>query len=116
MSGKFQIAVQKSKGNLHVEPKGDFDGNSAWELINLLEEKYDGQDRILIDTRYLTTVCPFGCTTFQCRLRLSRVPTARLLFQGEKGHKIAPSGCKVIEDSHKRRCSGQCANCPCSAN
>ena len=116
MSSNFQITFKRSNGNLHVNPRGDFDGISAWQLINLLYEKYDGKGRVFIHTQHLRKVCPFGCSTFKCRLNLSRVPARRLFFKGEKGFEIAPRGSKVIRspDQHPCRCNGDCAHCPCA--
>ena len=116
MSTNFQIEFRKSNGNLHVRPMGNFDGSSAWELINLLHEKYDGKGRIFIETRNLHKICPFGCSTFQCRLNLSALPADRLFFKGKKGFEIAPKGSKVIvvPEKHRFRCNGNCENCPCS--
>ncbi len=96
MSINFQVVFEKNNGNLHVNPKGDFDGNSAWELVNLLHEQYDGKGRVFIDTKNLCKICPFGCTTFQCQLNLSRIPADQLFFSGKKGYDIAPEGSKVI--------------------
>lgn len=96
MSRNFQVAYKKSNGNLHVSPKGDFDGSSAWELVNLLHEHYDGKGQVFIETDDLRTMCPFGCSTFQCRLNLRRIPAERIFFKGEKGFEIAPKGSRVI--------------------
>lgn len=117
MRTNFQIEVKKSNGNLHVKPRGDFDGNSAWELVNLLHDQYDGQGRIFIDTHNLREICPFGCNTFQCRLNLNRIPPDRLFFKGENGFKIAPNGSKVLvsHQNHGCRCDGRCSECACKA-
>lgn len=115
MSVNFQIEFKKSNGNLHVSPRGDFDGSSAWELINLVCEKYNGKGRIFIDAHNLGVICPFGCITFQCRFNLSRVPTNKLFFKGEKGFKMAPKGSRVLimPEKHRCRCEGNCENCRC---
>ena len=117
MGSKFQVTFKKRNGDLHLQTRGDFDGSSAWRLINLLREKYDGTGRVFIDTRGLREICPFGCTTFQCELGQHRLPAGRLVFQGENGHQIAPSGSKVVADSGKpaRGCRGNCAECRCAA-
>lgn len=116
MSANFKIEYRRSNGNLHVRPRGDFDGSSAWELINLIDEKYDGKGRVFIDTHNLREMCPFGCRTFQCRLSLGRLPADRFFFKGEKGFEIAPRGSKVIVATQERRCrcNGNCAGCRCS--
>jgi hypothetical protein len=117
MSMNFQIKYKRQNGDLHVNPVGDFDGSSAWELIHLLDEKYDGHGEVHIDTNRLRSVCPFGCNTFQCQFYLSRVPAQRLLLTGEKGRALAPEGSRVIvaRPSHRCRCGGNCAHCHCSA-
>ncbi|HKZ17530.1 MAG TPA: hypothetical protein VJ161_08735 [Geobacteraceae bacterium] len=107
MSVNFSIEHRKSKGNLHVRPRGDFDGSSAFELVNLLHEKYDGEGRVIIYTRGLCRVYPFGCSTFQDRLNVRIVPAEQIWFSGEKGFEIAPRGSRVIvaTERHRSRCS-----------
>lgn len=118
MSIHFKVAFRKNNGNLHVSPRGDFDGSSACELVNLLQEQYDGKGRVFINTQNLRKVCPFGCTTFKCNINQSRVPAGQLFFKGEKGFEIAPNGSKVIvpHKKHSCRCNGNCVNCRCSGN
>ena len=115
MSTNFQIQFKKSSGNLHIQTKGDFDGSSAWELINLIHDKYYVKGRVFIDTRNLGVIHPFGCNTFQCRLNLRAMPADRLCFKGEKGFEIAPNGSRVIVNSEKDhyRCNGNCKACSC---
>ncbi len=117
MSETFQIQFRKSNGNLHLRLEGDFNGSSAWQLIRLLEERYCGKGRIFIDTRHLKRLHPFGCSTFQSELVLSRVPAGCLFFKGEKGFEIAPRKSNVIMMPQKsqRRCSGDCKNCSCGS-
>ena len=117
MSANFQIEFSKDKGNLHVSPRGDFDGNSAWELVNLIHEQYDGKGRVYIETSHLLKMHPFGCSTFQCRLDHHNLPFDQLFFKGEKGYELAPKGCKIVSSNrkHKCNCSGDCSNCKCAA-
>jgi hypothetical protein len=114
MSTNFRVAFKRRNGNLHVHPSGDLDGSSAFELIRLLGRKYDGKGEVVIDTHKLRKVFPFGSSTFQDNVNESRIPKNRLSFKGEKGHELAPKGCKVIEVSSKHNCCGNCAGCPCS--
>lgn len=116
MSTNFQIDVKKSNGDLHVSPRGDFDGSSAWELINLLHAQYTGKGQVFVETHGLREICPFGCSTFQSQLNQSWLPADRLLFSGERGLEIAPEGSKVTvaSEKHKCQCNGNCANCPCA--
>jgi len=96
MGVNFQMSLKRNKGNLHVNPKGNFDGSSACELVNLLHEQFDGKGCVFINTENFHEICPFGCSTFQCRLNQNRVPADRLFFRGKNGFKLAPEGSKVI--------------------
>jgi hypothetical protein len=116
MSTNFKVEFKKSNCDLHLYVSGDFDGSSAWELINLIQEKYDEKGQIFIETQNLREICPFGRHTFQCGLVLTQVPAHRLFFEGEKGFDIAPKGSKVLVNhkKHRCRCNGNCTHCPCS--
>jgi hypothetical protein len=118
MSVNFQIKVKRSNGDLYVSPKGDFDAGSAWELINLLVDQYDGKGQIFIDTHNLRQICPFGCSTFRGRLSQTKLPSHRLSFTGEKGYEIAPEGSSVFiePEKHRCRCRGNCVDCQCANN
>jgi hypothetical protein len=114
MSTNFHVAFKRYNGNLHVHPSGDLDGSSAFELIRLLNRKYDGNGEVVIDTRKLRKVFPFGSSIFQDNVNESRIPRNRLSFKGKKGLELAPRGCKVIDVSSKHTCCGKCPGCGCS--
>jgi hypothetical protein len=61
MSKNFKINFRMSKGNLLVSPKGDFDNFSAYELVHLLHDKYEGKRQIFIECR-----CEENCDTCKC--------------------------------------------------
>lgn len=96
MASNFYVKFRKSRGNLHFRPKGIFDGNSAWELINLIHDKYNGHGRVFIDTCGLGKISPFGCCVFKDHLDAAILPFRRLFFKGEKGFDIAPNGSRVL--------------------
>ncbi|MCB2168904.1 MAG: peptidylprolyl isomerase [Deltaproteobacteria bacterium] len=102
MSANFEIDFKDSNGNLHIDLKGDFDGSSAWELINLIHEKYNGLGRVYIDTEKLGCVHPFGVSVFRRRLNPIWLPLNRLFVKGKKGFDIAPKGSKVVVIPAKR--------------
>ncbi len=95
MGTKFQVRFTRHNGNLHVHPRGDLDGSTAWQLIRLLKKKYDGKGNVVIDTSRLRTILPFGRSTFQGQLHLSRIPAGNLVFLGRQGDELAPAGSKV---------------------
>jgi hypothetical protein len=61
MSQNFKIDFKLSKGNLHVSPEGDFDNFSAYALVHLLHEQYEGKGKVFINTQKLCKICPHGC-------------------------------------------------------
>ena len=84
MSADFQIESKTSNGDLHLRPRGDFDGSSAYELLDFIHNKYDGRGRVFIDTNHLHHLCSFGCNTFRCGLNFSLLPADRIFFQRGK--------------------------------
>ncbi|MFP4573405.1 MAG: hypothetical protein ACLFNW_10580 [Desulfobacterales bacterium] len=115
MSPNFIMDSRKNHQGLHVEVRGDFDGNSACELVNLLHEKYDGSGDVVIDCRRLGKICQFGCGTFMCRLNFMKIPAKRLVFHGQKAKLLAPSGSRIHPGSggYMCRCNGKCLHCKC---
>jgi hypothetical protein len=116
VASHFEIESKRINNNLHIRLRGDLDGSSAMELVNVLHEQYNGTGRVYIDTHALGSICPFGCETFQDRLNPGRLPADRIFFVGRKGLVLAPKGSKVIvaSEKHACRCNGRCAQCSCS--
>ena len=117
MSADFQMTFRHSNDNLHVRVLGTFDGNSAHELINLLQAQYREGGRIFVDTAGLREVVPHGCAVFKNCLCRTQVPTTQLFFKGEKGADMAPPGSGwLIAPKHKKGCCGRCRCCSCRSN
>jgi hypothetical protein len=116
MSTNFKVNFKRYNGNLHVRPRGDLDGSAAHFLIRLLKEKYNGNEEVVIDTRNMRTVQPFGSSTFQGRIHQCGIPLDRLSYTGKNGAELAPDNGKVIAETGtpKGRYCGNCKNCPCS--
>ena len=90
MAANFKIAIHRMNGSLEIELAGDFDGTSACELLNVLSEKCDGVDRVLVNTSRLKEIYSFGIDTFQNNLHRLKGKPIRLAFTGEKATSIAP--------------------------
>lgn len=88
MASNFQIYTFKTRDSLHLKLAGDFDGSSAYELINALTEYSIGFYEIYIDTNDLKTIHPFGRDVFQKNLRSSSKLYRNLVFIGKNGHEI----------------------------
>jgi hypothetical protein len=97
MSANFTMKTERKNGSLYVIPSGDFDGNSAWELLNLIEEQFTGSGNVIIETERLQRLYPFGCQLFRSRFGLAcRLPAKRLFLKGRKGLELAPGGSRVV--------------------
>lgn len=91
MASNFRIFCHQNSDNLHLKLIGDFDGSSAYELIDTLKKYSDIAKRVFIHTCSLSSVHSFGLDVFQknCAVKkLSRV----LTFTGEYGGRLAPHG------------------------
>jgi len=91
MASNFRIFCHQNSDNLHLKLMGDFDGSSAYELINTLM-KYNGNARrIFIHTCALSSVHPFGLNVFQKNSSIKKL-SQYLTFTGEYGDTIALQG------------------------
>ena len=89
MALNFQIFRHRTRDSLHLKLDGDFDGNSAHELINALIEHSTGFYQIFIDTNNLKTIYPFGIDVLQKNLGKFNKKFSNLTFIGENKYSIA---------------------------
>jgi len=90
MAKNFRISASRNKDKLSLQLRGDFDGTSACELINILRERADGVVRVCIDTKGLKEVYPFGVDTFRTGLRFLKDRSFQLVFTEENTLQNAP--------------------------
>ena len=64
MAHNFKILRHRTNGNLYLDLIGDFDGNSALELLNVLKENLDNTARVSINTGNLKKIHLFGLHVF----------------------------------------------------
>jgi anti-anti-sigma regulatory factor len=88
VASNFQIYSFKTRDSLHLKLAGDFDGTSAYELINTLAEHGKGFHEIFIDINELKLIHPFGRDVFRKNLRSSNKLYRNLVFIGKNGHEI----------------------------
>jgi len=91
MASNFRISLHRTRDSLHLKLDGDFDGNSAYELLNALMEHGTCLYQIIIDTNDLKTVCPFGRDVFQKNLGIFIRKCRSLVFIGENKHNLLPN-------------------------
>ena len=91
MASNFRILTHRSNGHLQLELMGDFDGSSAFELINALKECCGKAEKVTVKTGGLSSIHPFGSNVFQKQCSLNKLCRS-LIFTGKYGDAIAPQG------------------------
>jgi hypothetical protein len=91
MATNFKMNIQRTLDKLTIHLTGDFDGSSAWELINAIRENRSNSKSIQIDTGELKTVYPFGREVFNKNIFLNlNDERIRVKFSGPNAVRIAP--------------------------
>ena len=90
MASNFRISVHRNSDNVHLKLMGDFDGTSAWELLDVLKKNSDGVRKVIIHTSSLKNVYPFGRNTFHQNLCDLKSHQIQILFTGGNAKMIAP--------------------------
>jgi len=82
LASNFKIYSFKTGDSLHLKLTGDFDGSSAYELINMLADG-KGSYEIFINTNDLKSIYPFGRQIFQKRLGALKKQCNGITFVGK---------------------------------
>ncbi len=88
MASNFQILFFKTRDSLHLKLDGDFDGNSAYELINAIIDHGTDFYQIFIDTNDLRSIHAFGRNVFQKNFGALK-QLSNLIFIGENKRHLA---------------------------
>lgn len=91
MARNFKIFMHRTIDNLHLNLKGDFDGSSVFELLNILKENLNSTKRIRIDTNNLKNIYPFGREVFDHNLSKIMDHRIRIQFIGPNTLRSAPT-------------------------
>jgi hypothetical protein len=75
---------------------GDFDGASAFDLLEVLRKNRRGIERVIIDTAGLKEVYPYGRDIFSNNLHRFIDKSIRLVFGGGKEEKIMAKGNRSV--------------------
>jgi len=93
MATNFKVTLHQNSDNLHLRLDGDFDGNSAYELLNILEKRCRFVSRAFVHTNGLRRIHPFGSSFFRSHLSdLKPCKHMVLEFTGDHARKLAPDG------------------------
>ena len=90
MAHNFKISIHQNIDNLCIRLTGDFDGSSAFELLNTLRQNINGSKCILIDTNRLKEVYPYGREVFYNNFFRIKEQRKRIQFVGSKALNLPP--------------------------
>ncbi len=82
MASNFKIIRYQKRENLHLKLIGDFDGTSAYELMNTLTSSKVNKGKIFIHTDDLKSVYLFGAELF--KLKCPRIISRCIIFTGKR--------------------------------
>ncbi len=88
MASNFQLLSYRNKDSLHLQLYGDFDGSSAYELINTLKKNGEDFIQIFIDTNDLGKLYSFGLDVFQNNKAVAK-KCSSFIFIGKYKHSFA---------------------------
>jgi len=83
MATNFKIDAHRNDENLHLKLRGDFDGTSAHELLNIVRKRASHASRVFIHTGSLRDIHPFGLHVFRSNLDSLKGQSVELVFTGE---------------------------------
>ena len=83
MATNFKITAHKNDENLHLKLRGDFDGTSAYELLDIVRKRAAHTSRVFINTSNLRDIHPFGLHVFHSNLDSLKGQSVELVFTGE---------------------------------
>lgn len=95
MAANFRISVHRNSQSLHLMLRGDFDGTSAYQLLEVLEKNCHGTSRIFVHTNSLKEIHPFGRNVFHKNLDFMKGKSVAILFTGENAGQFSPEGSKL---------------------
>jgi hypothetical protein len=90
MAASFRIVMHQNSENLHLRLIGDFDGSSAFELLEVLKERAHAVQKVFIHTTSLGEVHPFGQGVFEKRVSELRDDLQKIHFTGNKAELVSP--------------------------
>ncbi len=89
MGSNFTIYRHRTNKRIRLQLSGDFDGSSAWELLNEIHRDLDLHPKVVVDTQGLKHIEPFGVAVFHANLSMKRHAGDRIRFIGDKAQGLA---------------------------
>jgi hypothetical protein len=90
MKNMYKITQNEKSAELHLKLKGDFDGNSAFELMESLKSNCRLVSTAYIHTNELKHIYPFGAAVWQSHCgELRHCTHMHLQFVGDHAQELA---------------------------
>ncbi len=89
MAANFKIKVYRNSENVHLKLFGDFDGNSAHELINIINE-LNYKAKLFVHTGCLKQIDTFGLEVFRKNINNLNIRPVSCWFTGDKAVELIP--------------------------
>jgi anti-anti-sigma regulatory factor len=97
MATNLRITVHRNSENLHLKLMGDFDGNSAYELLDAIRTQSQHSSRIFIHTDGLKAIEPFGLDVFHSHFDLLKGKSMEFVFAGKNAATFAPDESSLFD-------------------
>jgi len=88
MGSYFRVSVRRKKKNMHLKLIGDFDGSSAYQLVDTLKECCTKSDHVIIDTNSLREIHPFGLNILSYHMLTLKGPLSNITFVGQHADRM----------------------------
>jgi ABC-type transporter Mla MlaB component len=82
MALNFKFLSDGTRDKIRLKLYGDFDVNSAFELLNALKNHGNSSHQISIDTNGLNTIHRFGMDVFKRNLRILDININKIIITG----------------------------------
>jgi hypothetical protein len=88
MANNFKFLSNCIRDGIRLKLYGDFDGSSAFELINVFKNNRNGSNQIFIDTNNLNSIHPFGMDVFKKNLSVLDININNIIITGKHGFSL----------------------------
>ncbi len=89
MASNFHVFSYKMRDTLHLRLSGDFDGTSAFQLLEMLKKHKAGFDQIFIDVNNLKMIYPFALEVFQKEINNYDQKPDNFIFLGKNNYNFS---------------------------
>ena len=90
MASSFMIVIHENSERPHLRLIGDFDGSSAFELLEVLKNRAPAVQNVFIHTSGLVEDHPFGLGVFEKRASDLKEDLQKSHFTGDKAKLVSP--------------------------